>query len=145
MPRGPQFLICVRFSFDFLKSAICYEALGRHLADCRTVWFGLLLARLSHFIVAQAAIAVGRPLWDAEGSGPAVRRHEAALASLQALVRVLVDGQVALERKEVGSWSTRAHLADAWRRWLTGSVTQRMSHSCTSRCCTALACQRSGR
>jgi hypothetical protein len=32
-------------------------------------------------------------------------------------VRILIDGQVALERREVGSWSAPAHLADPWRRW----------------------------
>ncbi len=59
---------------------------------------------------------------------------------------ILADGQVALERREVGSWSTPSPLSpDPWRRWLTGSVSLRTSHSCTSRYCNALACHSSGR
>jgi hypothetical protein len=73
--------------------------------------------------------------------------HDCAEAGrVRARVRILVDGQVALERREVGSWSTASPLSpDLWHRWLTGSVSFRTSHSCTSRCCNALACHRSGR
>ena len=52
------------------------------------------------------------------------------------------------DRRREGKWAhgvPRAHLAPPWRRWLTGSVSLRTSHSCTSRYCNALACHRSGR